>query len=186
VNRKLLAAAAIVLLSGERAFAHRLDEYLQAALISVEKDRVELSMRLVPGVAVSSWVLAGIDTNGDGVISRAEQQAYAERVLGDLSLTAEGNRLRPRLVSVHFPAVEEMKEGLGEIRIELSADLPQGGPNRRLVLQNAHQYRIAAYLMNCLVPRDPDIRIVAQTRNEQQSIYRVDYVVRSSQAVSQQ
>jgi hypothetical protein len=184
VNWKLPAAAAIALLLGARAFAHRLDEYLQAALISVEKDRVQVSMRLVPGVAVSSSVLAVIDTNGDGVISRAEQRAYAERVLGDLSLTAEGTRLSPRLVSVHFPAVEEMKAGLGEIRIELSANLPPGGPNRRLVLQNTHQGRIAAYLMNCLVPRDPDIRIAAQSRNEQQSVYRVDYVVRSSRAAS--
>lgn len=185
MNWKLLPAAAIALLLGARgSFAHRLDEYLQAALISVEKDHVQVSMRLVPGVAVFSSVLAGIDTNGDGVISRAEQRAYAERVLGDLSLTAEGNRLSPRLVSVHFPAVEDMKAGLGEIRIELSANLPHGGPNRRLVLQNAHQSRIAAYLMNCLVPRDPDIRIVAQGRNEQQSVYRVDYVVRSSQAAS--
>jgi hypothetical protein len=185
MNWKLFAAAVTLLMLGERASAHRLDEYLQAALISVEKDRVQVFLRLVPGVAVSSSVLAGIDTNADGVISRAEQQAYAERVLGDLSLTAEGNRLRPRLVSVHFPAVEEMKEGLGEIRIELSADLPRGGPNRRLVLENAHQGRIAAYLVNCLVPRDPDIRIVAQDRNEQQSVYRLDYVVRSSRAVAQ-
>jgi hypothetical protein len=68
------------------------------------------------------------------------------------------------------------KEGLGEIQIEFSATLPRGGPNRRLVLENRHQRRIAAYLVNCLVPRDPDIRIVAQDRNEQQSVYRLDYV----------
>ena len=44
-------------------------------------------MRLIPGVAVFSFVLASIDTNGDGVISEAEQRAYAERVLRDVSLT---------------------------------------------------------------------------------------------------
>jgi hypothetical protein len=170
------------LLFAARASAHRLDEYLQATLISVEKDRVHVSMRLVPGVAVSSSVLAAIDRNADGVISRAEQQAYAEHVLHDLSLTAEGNRLSPRIVAVEFPQVQAMKEGLGEIRIELSADLPRGGTNRTLVLVNAHQSRIAAYLVNCLVPRDPDIRIVAQNRNEEQSVYRLDYVVGSSRA----
>jgi hypothetical protein len=175
MNWKPLAAV-ILLLLGARASAHRLDEYLQAALISVEKDRVQVSMRLIPGVAVSSSVLASIDTNADGVISPTEQRAYAERVLGDLSLTVDGNRLRPRLASVSFPGVEEIKEGLGEIQIELSADLPRGGPNRRLVLENGHQNRIAAYLVNCVVPRDPDIRIVAQHRNEQQSVYQLDYV----------
>jgi len=30
--------------------------------------------------------------------------------------------------------------------------------------------------VNCLVPRDPDIQIVAQNRNEQQSFYQLDYV----------
>jgi len=30
--------------------------------------------------------------------------------------------------------------------------------------------------MNCLVPRDPDIRIVTQNRNERQSFYQLDYV----------
>src|SRR6266404_125904 len=98
MNWKPLAAV-ILLLLGARASAHRLDEYLQAALISVEKDRVQVSMRLIPGVAVSSSVLASIDTNADGVISPTEQRAYAERVLGDLSLTVDGNRLRPRLAS---------------------------------------------------------------------------------------
>jgi hypothetical protein len=35
---------------------------------------------------------------------------------------------------------------------------------------------MAAYLVNCLVPRDPDIRIVAQKRNPLQSFYELDYV----------
>lgn len=29
--------------------------------------------------------------------------------------------------------------------------------------------------MNCLVPRDPDIRIVAQNRNYSQSLYELDF-----------
>jgi hypothetical protein len=176
MNTKLVAAAAIVLSLGAPASAHRLDEYLQATILSVEKDQVQAFMRLIPGVAVFSLVIASIDSNGDGVISEAEQGTYAERVLRDLSLTVDGKRLRPKLVSVEFPQVEQMREGLGEIQIEFTADLPRGGPNRRLILENHHRNRIAAYLVNCLVPRDPDIRIVAQNRNEQQSFYQLDYV----------
>jgi len=176
MKSRLIAAAAILLSLAGVASAHRLDEYLQATLISVEKDHVQASLRLIPGVAVFRSVIASIDSNGDGVLSSAEQWAYAERVLGDLSLTADGNRLTPRLVSVHFPAIEDMKEGLGEIQIEFTVDLPRGGPNRKLIFESHHQARIAAYLVNCLVPRDPDIRIVAQTRNEQQSFYQLDYV----------
>ncbi len=174
--RRMTIAVAILLLPGAPIFAHRLDEYLQATLISVEKDRVEVLTRLVPGVAVSSFVLAGIDTNGDGVISETERRAYAERVLRDLSLTIDGDVLRPRLTSVEFPGVEQMKEGLGEIHIEFSAELPRGGHNRRLIFKNHHQSRIGAYLVNCLVPRDRDIKVVAQNRNEQQSFYQLDYV----------
>jgi hypothetical protein len=173
---RLVVAAAMLLSVGRPASAHRLDEYLQATIISLEKDHFQASMRLIPGVAVSSSVIASIDSNGDGVLSQAEQWAYAERVLGDLSLTVDGNSLRPRLVSVDFPGIEEMKEGLGEIQIEFTTDLPRGGPDRKLIFENHHQTRIAAYLVNCLVPRDHDIRIVAQNRNEQQSFYQLDYV----------
>jgi hypothetical protein len=172
---RLAVAIAILPFLGASASAHRLDEYLQATIISVEKDRVQASMRLVPGVAVSDFVMKTIDTDADGVISQTEQQAYAKRVLRDVSLTIDGDILRPRLISVEFPGVEEMKEGLGEIRIEFSADLPRKGPNRRLTFENHHQRAIAAYLVNCLVPRDRDIRIVAQNRNEQQSFYQLDY-----------
>jgi hypothetical protein len=173
--RRLIVAAAILLLHEAPACAHRLDEYLQATLISLEKDRVQASMRLVPGIAVSSFVLAGIDTTADGAISQTEQRVYAERVLRDVSLTMDGRRLRPQLISVSFPGVEEMKEGLGEIQIEFSAELPVSGPNRRLTFENHHQRAIAAYLVNCLVPRDRGIRVVAQNRNDQQSFYQLDY-----------
>jgi len=80
------------------------------------------------------------------------------------------------LVSMQFPAIEEMKAGRGEIQIEFAAGLPSGGPHRKLTFENHHQSRIAAYQVNCLVPRDPDIRIVAQNRNYSQSLYELDYV----------
>ena len=112
-----LAAVAVIVVSlGMPASAHRVDEYLQATLISLDsnkdKDQVEAFLRLTPGIAVSSQVLASIDTDGDGVISEIEKRAYAERVLADLSLTVDGHRLTPRLVSMDFPEVEQMKEGL--------------------------------------------------------------------------
>jgi hypothetical protein len=169
-----------MMLLGASASAHRLDEYLQATLLSIEKDRVQVSMRLTPGVAVSAFVLAGIDGNADGVISEAERRAYAERVLRDVSLRIDGHELSPQLISVEFPGVEEMKQGLGEIQIEFNADLPRGGRDRRLIFENHHQSRISAYLVNCLAPRDADIRIVAQNRNEQQSFYQLDYAQRGA------
>ncbi|HEX4773275.1 MAG TPA: HupE/UreJ family protein [Bryobacteraceae bacterium] len=172
---KLAAAIAVFLSLGVSGSAHRLDEYLQATILSVEKDRVNASMRLIPGVAVSSAVLAGIDSDGDGVISASEQQAYARRVLHDLSLSIDGHALKPELLSVSFPKIQEMKEGLGEIQIDFSASLPRGAGKRTFVLENRHQAQISAYLVNCLVPRDRAIRVTAQKRSDNQSFYQLDY-----------
>jgi hypothetical protein len=142
MTRTLAAAAAILLSLGTPASAHRLDEYLQATLISVEKDHVQAFLRLAPGVAVAPMVIWTIDTNGDGILSEAEQRTYAQRVLHDLALSEDGHRLAPRLVSVNFPTTAAMKGGLGEIQIEITADLPSGGANRKLILENHHQGRI--------------------------------------------
>jgi hypothetical protein len=184
MNRRLLAAVAILLSLGAGVSAHRLDEYLQATLISVEKDRVQVLMRLIPGVAVSSTLLASIDTNGDGVISEAEQRTYAERVLRDLSITVDGKSASPALASQKFPTIDAIKEGLGEIQIEFTVNLAPGEPKRRIVFENHHRNEISVYLVNCLVPRDPDIRILTQNRNESQSFYQLDYAQAGSSSDS--
>jgi hypothetical protein len=172
---RLIAAAVIAALAITPARAHRLDEYLQGTLISIEKSRVQAQITLTPGVAVFPLLLATIDIDRDGTISDGEKRAYAARVLHDLSLSIDGRPLTPRLVSARFPTIDDMKEGRGEIRIEFDSDLPSGGAGRKLVLQNHHQSGIAAYQVNCLVPRDPDIKVVAQKRNYTQSFYELDY-----------
>ena len=174
--RSLIVAAIMLLSLVGVASAHRLDEYLQATLITVEKDHVQLSMRLIPGVAVASTIITNIDSNSNGRFSPAEQQAYAERVLRDLSLSVDGHRLIPKLLSVTSPQPSDLRDGLGEIHIEFTAVLPPGSANRRITLENHTQFLRAAYLVNALAPTDPDIRILSQTRNEQQSSYQLDYV----------
>ena len=172
---RLAPVSLLLLLSGTLAFGHRLDEYLQATTISIEKDRVEAQLRLTPGVAVFQHVMGMIDTDRNGVITSAEQGAYAERVLGDLSLSVDGDRLRLHLISTTFPEMDQMKEGLGEIQMTFAADVPNDQEVRKLVFENRHQRPIAAYLANCLVPRDPGIRVTGQNRNYEQSLYRLSY-----------
>jgi hypothetical protein len=142
----------------------------------VEKDRIQAQMTLTPGVAVFPILLADIDSDANGVISDTEQRAYAGRILRDLSLTIDGYRLTPHLLSIRFPTLDEMREGRGEIQLEFDAVLPSGGRDRIVTLENHHQSRIAAYQVNCLVPGDPDIRITAQNRNYSQSRYELEYV----------
>ncbi len=168
--------AAILALAVTPALAHRLDEYLQGTIISVGKTQLQAQMTLTPGVAVFTRLMKIMDTDGDGTISGAEQSEYAARVLRDLSLTIDGHSLVPRLTSIQFPSIDEMKEGRGEIQLDFIANLPPGGRNRKLGIENHHLSGISAYQVNCLVPRDPDIRIAGQDRNYLQSVYALEYV----------
>jgi len=168
VKARLIVACVLALVAATPAFAHRLDEYLQATTISLDKENLHGQLRLTPGVAVFGKVLAAIDTNGDGLISQAEETAYADRVLADLSLSADGKRLEPVIASYKFDKLSLLKQGLGEIDVDFDAPLPAGV--RKLVFENHHQSRISAYLVNCLVPEEP-IRVTGQSRNSTQSHY---------------
>jgi hydrogenase/urease accessory protein HupE len=152
-----------------------MDEYLQATTFDVASDRVVVQMRLTPGVEVLGKALAAIDPNGDGVISPAEQSAYAEHVWQDVSLTIDGNPAPLRLVSFTFPKLDEMKDGLGGILLNFDAAVPVGGPNRKLTFANHHQSAISVSLANCLVPTDPNLRVIEQNRNYDQSFYQLEY-----------
>ena len=167
---------AILLLLGAPVSAHRLDEYLQATLISIEKDQVQASMRLIPGVAVSSAVLASIDSNGDGVISETEGRAYAERVLSEVSLGIDGHPLKPRLISVSFPAMQEMKDGLGEIQIEFSASLTERRSRAKTYLRESPSKADGSLPgeLSCTAAIKT-FRSAAQDRNEDQSFYQLTY-----------
>ena len=179
-----IVAGALLLVLGKPASAHRLDEYLQATTLSVDHGHVQVQMRLTPGVAVFSRVFANIDTDRNGILSKAEQQAYAERVLHDLAFTMDGKRLQARLSSWRYAQTAEMKAGRGDIQLEFSAEAPRSSGNHRLVVANHHQNRIAVYLINGLVPHDPSIQVTEQRRNMQQSWYELDYVQAGAPAVS--
>src|SRR5262249_22628388 len=84
-------AGAILLLLGWPGLAHRLDEYLQGTIITVERNTLKAALTLTPGVAVFPLLMPEIDTDADGVISAREQRAYADRVLQDLALKIDGS-----------------------------------------------------------------------------------------------
>jgi hypothetical protein len=144
-------------------------------MLSVQVDRVQASMRLIPGITVASAVISGIDTNHDGVFSLSEEQTYARQVLADLEIRIDGTQLHPRLVSWSFPPLAQMRDGLGEIHIDYTVELPRGRADRTFTVTNHHLSASSVYLVNALVPGDPDLRIVAQQRNPQQSVYQLRY-----------
>jgi len=158
-------------LMGE-ARAHRLDEYLQSTLISVEQDQVEVEISLTPGVAVLPVVMAMIDRDDDKRISADEERAYAERVLREVALESDGHAVRLTVVGRRFPAVEGMKQGLGTIQLRLRGER-RGGHEMRFV--NRHLAGISVYLVNCLLPASGGLKIGRQIRDNLQTEIRFEY-----------
>jgi hypothetical protein len=177
--------ASVLLLSCIPAWAHRIDEYLQATILALETNRAHASIRLIPGVMVAPSIITTIDTNHDGLFSATEKQAYAERVLRDLSITIDGEAMTPQLDSLAIPEASQLRDGLGEIHLEYHVDLPpSAASNRSLIVSNHHLNNTSVYLVNVEVPQDRDLRIVDQKMNAQQSTYELDYVQAAAVAAS--
>jgi hypothetical protein len=159
--------------------AHRLDEYLQAARVSLSHTRVDLEMDLTPGASVADGIIALIDRDGDKRISPAEAERYGRAVLADVSLELDGRAVALTLHHVEAPPLEEMRHGLGAIQLRASADVTSGMRFRReLHFQNNHHPESSVYLVNALMPGDPGISVVTQTRDRNQRDARIEYSVR--------
>jgi len=153
------------------AAAHRLDEYLQATLIGVTRDGVDVEINLTPGVAVLPAVMAGIDRNRDGQISPEEEQAYAGDVLRDVDLQVDGKPAPLRLIASRFPTLQSMREGLGTIRLKMRADRA----GRELRFENRHMRGVSVYLMNCLASKEDGLLVGRPERDEAQQWIRFAY-----------
>lgn len=176
--RPALVAAALLLAQmawPAPAAAHRIDDYLQATLVSLQPGRLHAALRMVPGALTAPAILAAIDTDHDGLLLAREQQAYAERVARDLHLAIDGRAVPLTVAALRFGPPAAMRDGTGEIALDLVAPLPAGGAEHTVVLENRHRPGRAVYLMNALVPERGDIAILAQRRDGSQARYEIDY-----------
>lgn len=169
--------------------AHRLDEYLQAALVEIKPDNVRLLINLTPGMAVAEEVLAKIDGNHDGAISSDEADAYAELLKRDLTVRLDGRKLELKLTSIKFPDPDELRTGEGIIQVEFFADPGPMAPGRHnLTVENRHLPKISVYLLNAAWPSSRSIHITQQKRNDTQSagqiLFTLDPPQRPSKAAS--
>ena len=156
-------------------FAHRDDQYLQATLVAIEPS-VRLQINLTPGVAVAEQVIAEIDRDRDGAISKNEAAAYAESLRRDLTLRIDGRKLDLNLTASEFVPPEELRTGSGIIQMEFSASFGPlvTGPHS-LTLENRHLTTISVYLINAARPRFATIEITRQKRNENQSAGEIEF-----------
>jgi hypothetical protein len=153
------------------AAAHRLDEYLQATLIGVTRDGIDVELQLTPGVAMLPLWMAVIDQDHDGRISPAEERAYVDRVVRDVELRVDGVPAPLRLIESAFPSVEATREGLGTIRMKLRA----ARSGHELRFENRHLPQLSAYLVNCLADPSDGLIVGRQERDEAQRSIRLEY-----------
>ncbi|MEJ5118726.1 hypothetical protein WH158_15055 [Gluconobacter cerinus] len=168
-----LVGAALLLLP-ITASAHRLDEYLQATTIALSRDHVALHLRLVPGVEVAEGVIRQMDTNRNGILSRTEQQAYVSRVTQSLSLSLNGQPLVLALNSATFSSLTAMHEGTGVVDLQFTSGASLQNGSNHLTFHNRGSGPETVWLVNCLVPQDPDLHVLRQTRSRNQSDYQLD------------
>ena len=175
-------ALAIAIAGATCVSAHRLDEYLQAARLNIDPDRVELQLDLTPGIALADRIVAEIDRNRDGAISDDELRAYAAVVQNGITLAVDGHQLQPQLVEKHLPAVGAIPQGTGTIQLRWVARLPplSAGPHR-LFYRNTHHRDIGVYLANVLVPANDRVAVTGQDRDMDQREFTVAYELRDAQ-----
>jgi hypothetical protein len=168
----------LVLIAADPASAHRRDEYLQAARLAIDPDRVHIDLDLTPGIAVADAVLAEVDGDGDGSISDGEARAYAGRVLRAIAVDVDGAPLRVELVESTFPARAAIVNGEGTMRIGAVASID--GLTRgvhHLRFRNHHRPDISAYLANTLVPASDRVAVAAQRRDVTQRDLTIEYTL---------
>lgn len=171
----------IIIDGGAGLSAHRLDEYLQAARLAIDPDRVQLELDLTPGIALAEAVLTDIDRNRDGSLSGEEQRAYAGAVIDALELAIDGTRVSMQQVTTSFPEFEAVGRGEGTIRLRSMAMLPPlANGIHHLSFRNRHHPDRSVYLANALVPERDSVAITAQRRDGDQSALTIDYVLREA------
>jgi len=167
-----MGVSALLALSLVRgAAAHRLDEYLQATLIGVTRDGIDVEIRLTPGVRMLPALMAVIDQDGDGRISSREKQAYVGRVAREVELRVDGEQAPLSLIESQFPTVEAMREGLGTIQVKLRT----ARSGRELRFVNRHLPQVSAYLVNCLAAPSDGLLVGRQVRDEAQRSIEFEY-----------
>lgn len=162
------------------ASAHRLDEYLQAARVSLEGTHLTLEMDLTPGASIADEIIALIDRDSNDRISPIEARAYAERVLEDVVFDLDGRPVAMTLEYVEAPSTEEIRHGMGALQLRAVGNVQPAAiwqRQRHLHFRNNHRPASSVYLVNALIPSDTGVSVVSQTRDAKQREARIEYSV---------
>ena len=181
--RALLASFAVLVVVAVRVEPHTVDEYVQATRLDISQTRIVVDLALTPGVAVATNVFAMIDGDLNGRVSPQEIQAYARRLLRDLSVRVDGQPYPLTLTRAECPSWDQIRDGAGTIRLQAAADLSLTPFRRhRIHYENMHDTAQGVYLVNALTPSTRAIAIAGQHRDALQRQIDLDVDVSASYA----
>jgi hypothetical protein len=173
-----LALAISTLAFPSRVDAHRLDEYLQAAQITIATDSIHLNVYLTPGVSVTPSLLTTLDPDGDDVLTGTEVANYARTVLAGLSVSIDHRPLALVFDGSDASPVAELRDGVGSVHLAahaVAAGVSAG--HHQLEFDNRFAPVDSVYLANAMVPVDSRIAIRSQERDNLQTKLAIDYDV---------
>jgi hypothetical protein len=156
------------------ASAHRLDEYLQAARVNIDADRIGIEIDLTPGANIASQIVEQIDTDRNGWLSSDERHRYAQSVIAAIVLSLDGRVIPVALASEDFPTVDAMAAGTGTIRLRAAAAGPVTAGRHQLQYRAAPLTASSVYLVNALMPTDARIQLEAPQRDTIQQALTLD------------
>ena len=123
MSKVFVAVIVGVLAMPAESAAHRLDEYLQAARVSLARDRITLEVDLTPGANIAPAIVALLDRDGDNTISPIEAGTYGQAVLSDLALELDGRAVAVTLTRVETPSIDDMRDGIGTIQLRAAGQI---------------------------------------------------------------
>jgi hypothetical protein len=159
------------------AFAHGLDEYLQATRLNIDADRIGVEIALTPGANIASQIVEQIDTDRDGRFSSDERLCYAQSVIASMTLMIDGHVTPVALAAEDFPTVDAMAAGTGTIRLHAAARAAAASGRHQLQYRAAPLTASSAYLVNALMPTDARVQLEAPQRDAMQRALTLDFSV---------
>jgi hypothetical protein len=159
------------------ASAHRLDEYLQAARVNIDADRIGVEIGLTPGASIASQIVEQIDTDRDGRLSRDERHRYAQSVIASVVLSIDGRVIPVALAAEDFPTVDAMTAGTGTIRLRATARAAVASGRHQLLYRAAPLTPSSVYLVNALMPTEARVQLGIPQRDRVQRELSLDFSI---------
>ena len=171
------ATVVMLLVAGSGASGHRLDEYLQATRVAIGRSQLILEVDLTPGSSIASGITEALDADANAAISPVEAEVYGRAVLADVIVKLDENPIAMKLTRIEVPTIEEMRNGLGTIRMRAAGTIEAGMGRHHLYFLNNHRPQGSVYMVNALMPEDREVTLGPQSRDPRQREYRTEYTV---------